>query len=102
MAKRLTIFLLIILISYIVYYDISYGTFHTTEIQQVSNVPSELYFQEIEITSGDTLLTLVELNSDSIHIPPSKVIIDDFQSLNPFVEPNKLQIGKVYKIPVYK
>lgn len=107
MGKRTSIFLLAIIIVYVIYYDLTTGTFHsitspsTNEITAKSsneNIPYEV----IEIKSGDTLLSVVEQLSTTSSIPSSEQIINNFQTLNPNVSPTELSIGKSYKIPVYE
>lgn len=66
-----------------------------------SSKKEDLYFQEVKVTAGQTVLSIVE----QIHNGPLPVsisqLISDFQILNPSTEPERIQIGKVYKFPVY-
>jgi len=66
-----------------------------------SSKKEDLYFQEVKVTAGQTVLSIVE----QIHNGPLPVsisqLITDFQILNPKTEPERIQIGKVYKFPVY-
>lgn len=100
MIKRLSILFLVVLISYVVYYDITFGTFPKTITQEVTN-ETDIPYQTIIIKSGDTLLTVVEQVS-SRNLPSSDIIIADFQILNNGIKPNNLQVGVTYKIPIYK
>jgi hypothetical protein len=50
---------------------------------------------------GDTLLSIVEKEKGKSN-HPIETIISDFQSLNEGLKPENMQIGKTYKIPVYK
>lgn len=100
MIKRISIYLLIVLISYVIYYDISFGTFPTSVTKEVTN-ETDIIYQTIIIKSGDTLLTVVEQLSSG-NIPSSDIIISDFHFLNHGTMPNNLQVGKTYKIPIYK
>ncbi len=106
MGKRLSIFLLVIVVVYVIYYDLTKGTLYSTtplptneSITKTSkeNIP----YKNIEIKSGDTLLSIVEQLSTTSPMPSSDQIISDFQILNPKVSPTELTIGKSYKIPIY-
>lgn len=105
MGKRISLFLLVIIVSYIIYYDLTVGTFHNTTIPakevatEVSN--EDIPYKIIEIKSGDTLLSIVEQLTTTTTIPSSEQIVHDFQLLNPETSPTKLIIGKSYKIPIY-
>lgn len=100
MIKRLSIYALIVLISYVVYYDIAFGTFPKTITKEVTN-ETDIQYQTIIIKSGDTLLTVVEQISSGT-IPSPDIIITDFQTLNHGITPNNLQVGTTYKIPIYQ
>jgi len=107
MGKRISIFLLTTIIGYIIYYDISIGTFRylsSSSTQEVSSTVSNesIPYETIQIKSGDTLLSIVEQLSIMKKIPSSKRITEDFQILNPHDIPTKLIIGNSYKIPIYK
>lgn len=100
LIKKLLILFLIVLISYVTYYDITFGTFQNTSTKEVST-DSTIIFQTVEIKSGDTLLSLVEQLSHT-NIPSVDIIIGDFQKLNNGLKPNNLQVSRTYKIPIYK
>lgn len=100
LIKKLIFIFLTVLISYVIYYDITFGTFPKTITQQVTN-ETDIQYQTIIIKSGDTLLTVVEQLSSS-NLPSSDKIITDFQILNHGTKPNNLQVGATYKIPIYR
>jgi hypothetical protein len=59
-------------------------------------------FQELEVSAGDTLLSIVEEISANTHTLSISEIIVDFEELNPGEKANSLQIGKKYKFPLYE
>jgi hypothetical protein len=105
--KRLGVTLFILLIGYTMFYDITVGTLpmlHTyAKPKQTAAHPQEKssLYQNIEVKSGDTVLSVVEAISKKK--PPSvEKVVDDFKKLNPNESPSKLRIGKTYKFPSYK
>jgi hypothetical protein len=108
--KRLVITILVLLIGYALFYDVTVGTLpllHTYSKQKqaasvaVSKDQNSKTFKSIEIKSGDTVLSVVEqINKKE---PPSvEKVAADFRKLNPGASPNKLRIGRSYKFPLYK
>ncbi|MED4353488.1 hypothetical protein P9265_14320 [Schinkia azotoformans] len=61
----------------------------------------ELYYQEVKVAAGQTVLSIVEQIQDGPLPVSISQLITDFQLLNPKTEPEMIQIGKVYKFPVY-
>ncbi|TMU85553.1 hypothetical protein FGG79_10060 [Bacillus sp. BHET2] len=120
--KRMAIFLGFIILLYSVYYDLNKGTLRllykeasVTTAQPLVNQgtssrsegpetqegPSSLSYVEMEVKPGDTVLSLVEdLLDGSIPVSIDQVITD-FEELNE-VPPDKIQIGKTYKVPSYQ
>ncbi|MEQ2526200.1 hypothetical protein EKG37_05260 [Robertmurraya yapensis] len=108
--KRLFGLVIIALILFIIYYDLSKGTLpitiETTTAAQVENteqenVTVEMDYFEKEVVSGDTVLSIIESQLDSA-IPVSiQEVINDFSSLNKGISVEKIQIGKTYKFPNY-
>lgn len=97
--------LVILLICYIVLFDLKHGTLpQATEktTEKVSTVKSiELSFFEEKVNAGDTVLTIVE-NRLEEPIPVSiSEIVSDFEALNKGISPEKIQIGKTYLFPDY-
>ncbi|HHY72996.1 MAG TPA: hypothetical protein GX497_07170 [Bacillus bacterium] len=129
--KRLFITLLFIFVTYVIYYDLSAGVLSkptsivllqgketgkkidnatvkeekiekTNETMSKTKNGEQLYFQEVKVAAGQTVLTIVEqIQGGPVPVSISQ-LIEDFQILNPKTEPEMIQIGKVYKFPVYK
>ena len=119
--KRLFGFLVLIFVLYIIYYDTNIGTLptvsghetqevvkadHTAEAVETDSVTSNQEkttpFQELEVSAGDTVLSLVEeISSDIPSLSISDIIVD-FEKLNPGEKANSLHIGKRYKFPIYE
>ncbi len=120
--KRMAIFFGVIILLYSVYYDLNKGTLRllykeasvaTTQPQVNQVTPSRsqgpetqedassLSYVEMEVKPGDTVLSLAEDLLDG-SIPVSiEQVITDFEELNE-VSPDKIQIGKTYKVPSYQ
>ena len=108
MKKAISAFVLCLAI-YIIYYDVTTGTLitstkattaseHMTDGKTNINIP----YQTVTIQPGDTLLSIMERQQNGpIPVPIDKAIAD-FEALNPGKKAQTLQIGKKYKIPVYK
>jgi hypothetical protein len=120
--KRLLLFISFCFTLFIIYFDLTTGTLPASHppastgepashppastgepavpASQPASAPSAAY-KEITMQPGDTLLSIVEKEKgESNH--PIETIISDFQSLNEGLKPENMQIGKTYKIPVYK
>ncbi len=104
--KRLVAFLVIVLVLYVIYYDISHGTLPAVTTEQQSEVKKQSsqlrpYFEKT-VQNGDTVLSIVEnqLNG-SIPLPITDVI-SDFKKLNNNLSPQEIQSGKKYKFPDYR
>lgn len=121
--KKLIASFIFIFVLYVIYYDLSQGTLskptsivllqntektqnnETKKIQKDNDSPAieqDLYFQEVKVAAGQTVLSIVE----QIHNGPLPVsipeLVSDFKTLNPAIQPEKIQIGKTYKFPVYQ
>ncbi|RLQ98211.1 hypothetical protein [Falsibacillus albus] len=109
MKKIIALFAVIILV-YSVYYDINVGTLPTVSYASSSNpknqdaAPPEdagKKYEEVQVSSGQTVLTVVEkLHNGPIPVPIDQVI-QDFSKLNKGIKPEAIQSGKTYKFPVY-
>jgi hypothetical protein len=94
-----------LLILYVVAYDLKIGTLPQTEpvtasVKLPSHKKQEKY-QLYKVKPGDTLISVVEkLNDSSDYTIVS--MIKDFKTLNPKSNPENIQIGKLYKFPLYK
>ncbi|MCP8967143.1 hypothetical protein [Ectobacillus ponti] len=120
MMKRLGMTLCVLLVGYIIFYDMTVGTLkllHTfpqakptsASVEEAAAAPeqktektdAQTDFKPVEIKSGDTVLSVTEaINKKK---PPAiDKIVEDFRRLNPNESPTKLRIGKTYKFPLYK
>lgn len=109
--KRLIMIIAAVVILYTIYYDISYGTLPAaSESAHVTHQPvsvakaksrSTLPYYEKKVSSGDTVLSIIEEHlEDSIPVPISNVV-SDFKKLNNGISPTEIQPGKTYKFPKY-
>jgi hypothetical protein len=104
MMKRFLTGCSIILILYVVAYDLKIGTLPQTqpvnaEIQTVEK--DNIKYKTYEAGPGDTLISVVEeLNTQGGFTITA--MIKDFKSLNPGVNPENIQLGKTYRFPLYK
>ncbi|MCM3716833.1 hypothetical protein [Fictibacillus phosphorivorans] len=93
----------ILLILYVVAYDLKIGT-----LPQAQPVNAEIQkskknntYKRYEAGPGDTLISVVEkINPEGGYTISS--MIKDFTELNPGVNPENIQSGKTYKFPLYK
>jgi hypothetical protein len=98
----------ILLLIYIIFFDLQHGTLPAAEeviVEEVSvetNKPaSDTPYFELKVKAGDTVLSIVENNLGE-QIPVSiEEIVNDFTLLNEGVSPEKIQIGKTYRFPNY-
>lgn len=111
--KRLGGVLLLLVLGYIFYYDITIGTLpllHTyskskttsaevSKNDQKENISGAKY-KIIEVKTGDTVLSITE-EINKKKIPSIEKVVTDFKGLNQNESPAKMQIGKKYKFPLY-
>ncbi|CAG9619324.1 hypothetical protein [Sutcliffiella rhizosphaerae] len=110
---RLLVVALICITIYSIYFDLTSGTIPegTSAIasapltddssNQFEEISSNEPYLEVEVMAGDTVLTIAEKIANK-PIPVSiQQLIEDFQTLNEGISPEKIQIGKIYKFPVY-
>lgn len=127
---KLLFTLLFLFVTYVIYYDLSAGVLskptsivllQNKENKQSENTTKaikeekseqvqkdvktgkeeELFYQEVKVAAGQTVLSIVEqIQGGPLPVSISQ-LITDFQILNPKTEPEMIQIGKVYKFPVY-
>jgi hypothetical protein len=98
----------ILLLIYIVFFDLQHGTLPAAEEVMVEEVTVDTDMQatsnpffEVKVKAGDTVLSIVENNLGS-QIPVSiEEIVNDFTLLNDGTSPEKIQIGKMYRFPDY-
>ncbi|MCU5703080.1 hypothetical protein OCF67_02430 [Bacillus wiedmannii] len=120
--KRLGIFLFVLVLGYIFYYDIKIGTLpmlssykKTTAAQTIkqentdtkqkkenkAEKETDVTYKTIEVKTGETVLSITE-QINKKKIPSIEKIIDDFKQLNKSTSATKIQIGKSYKFPLYQ
>lgn len=112
---RLLVVALVFITIYSIYYDLSSGTIPEQASPATTVVPptinsetetsdqhdSEKMYIEVEVKAGDTVLTIAERISNK-PIPVSITqLVEDFEQINEGITPEKIQIGKIYKFPVY-
>ena len=113
--KRIGITLFVLLIGYSLFYDITVGTLPLLKpkAQEAAAQPAmnsstseqteaDAEYKQIEVKSGDTVLSIVEAISKSGKLPSVDMITNDFKKLNTNESPSKIRIGKTYKFPLYK
>jgi hypothetical protein len=93
----------ILLILYVVAYDLKVGTLPQTQQvnAQLNSMEESILFESYTVAPGDTVISIVEKMNDhtTFSIP---VMVKDFKALNPGVNPESIQIDKSYKFPLYK
>ncbi|HDR7470136.1 MULTISPECIES: hypothetical protein [Bacillus cereus group] len=115
--KRLGIFLFVLVLGYIFYYDIKIGTLpmlssykkttaaqtikkEETTTKQSKKEETDVTYKAIEVKTGETVLSITE-QINKKKIPSIEKVIDDFKQLNKSTSATKIQIGKTYKFPLY-
>lgn len=121
--KKLFILLITLLVFYTVYYDFNKGTLNAFKpMQENTSIPSVIKeenetknqdntlkeqenhsptFKEVKVEPGSTVLSITEQLHDAPLPVSIQQLIHDFQLLNSGIKPEKIQIGKIYKFPVY-
>ncbi|MFJ7729726.1 hypothetical protein ACIQXV_26945 [Neobacillus sp. NPDC097160] len=108
--KKLFGFLFVILVIYVIYFDLTVGTLPASKSKQVdakvettvtkehkSDIPSF----DAEVQPGETVISIVEHELKK-PLPVSITdLIEDFRKLNPGQTPEKIQIGSTYQFPDY-
>lgn len=91
--KKFLGFLILFLVLYTSYLDLTNGTnFFTSSEKQP--------YQEIVVQKGETVLSVLEKMNGTLPVPIDEAI-QDFQKLNPHVDPMNIEADKSYKFPVY-
>ncbi|WP_066049714.1 hypothetical protein [Robertmurraya korlensis] len=107
--KRLFLFLLVTLILYIIYVDLSIGTIPNNQTVESIEVDSKtIQVEETVIPSfsrtveqGDTVLSIIETELEGAVPVPIEKIVNDFILLNKGKKPEEIQAGKSYLFPDY-
>ncbi|MDR7072759.1 LysM peptidoglycan-binding domain-containing protein [Fictibacillus barbaricus] len=98
----------ILLILYVVAYDLKIGTLPQTQPANAKVIDNKMKIQQnkekyqlYEVKPGDTLISVTEkVNSKGNYTISG--MLNDFKVLNPGTNPEHIQIGKTYKFPIYK
>ncbi|HAQ06279.1 MAG TPA: hypothetical protein DCR24_01605 [Bacillus bacterium] len=105
--KKLAGFLVLLLLTYAVYNDLSAGTLPAASKEKADSIEKEdsdikeIPYFEHEVQPGDTVLSVLDSNSNTpLKVPVSKAV-EDFRILNDGIEPPKIKFGKTYKFPDY-
>jgi hypothetical protein len=106
--KKILAFVAVIIVIYSIYIDLNFGTIpaisHASEVKEntkPSTAKKSSSYKEIIIKPGDTVLSVVEgVNKIPLSVSIDKVI-NDFIQLNNGIQPEEIQIGQIYKIPLY-
>src|SRR5690625_5614651 len=103
--KRLSIYLLLILLFVSIYKDL---TIDTTKIKSKSKITqftdaSEISNIRLRVEPGDTVISIVEEVNKDNHISIINItqIISDFEKINPDVDPYELKPNNFYYFPLY-
>ncbi|WP_100406792.1 hypothetical protein [Bacillus solitudinis] len=119
--KRIGLFLIVLIILYSTYYDLTIGTLPNglTKQAQAINEETEVKnqkldnnidpntlvhndpYQEVVVEPGYTVLSIVEHLHQGPISPSIQEIMYDFEQLNPGTKADSLQIGKTYLFPIY-
>lgn len=103
--KRLALLIVSILIIYVIYYDLTTGTLPAIQENAIddnlTNDTTIPYFEK-KVSSGETVLTIVEGNMDGPLPVSITQMITDFKLLNNGLQPEELKSGHMYRFPNYK
>ncbi|WP_096224846.1 LysM domain-containing protein [Geobacillus sp. FJAT-46040] len=101
--KKWLLVCIAVLVGYIAYRDLTTGTLPASSEPLIAEegISSPVY-KTVKIKAGDTLLSIAEREQQGPLPVSIDTLIRDFEKLNPGTKANALQIGKAYKIPVYK
>lgn len=111
--KKLVGFLIMLVIIYAVYNDLSAGTLPAANMQKIEaeekavkvkkkTIETEAipYFEH-EVKPGDTVLSVLDSKLKSpLAVPVSKAV-EDFKMLNDGTDPRNIKFGRTYKFPDY-
>lgn len=95
-----------ILVIYVIYFDLNHGTLPVAKGEntttETSTEKTDQPFFEYKVRPGDTVLSIVERQKQGAISVPITKLVQDFKALNKGLEPNNIQIGKIYKFPKYE
>ena len=97
--KKLFIIAIFAVVGWTSYYDMTKGTLAFIGSNETKASEPAIPFQTVHVQPGDTVLSLYEkLNPSSTY--DIDQVLRDFKKLNHGVDPNHIQIGKTYRIPL--
>jgi hypothetical protein len=94
----------ILLILYVVAYDLKVGTLPRSEHASVHTAATKeesIMYQSYQVAPGDTVISIVERLNDNSSFSIA-TMVKDFKALNPGVVPENIQIQQTYRFPLYK
>jgi hypothetical protein len=109
--KKLAGLLVLIVVIYAIYNDLSAGTLPAGNMKMIEaeekadkksqTSSGDVPFFEHEVKPGDTLLSVLDSESKTpLSVPVSKAV-EDFKRLNDGTAPQKIKFGRTYKFPDY-
>lgn len=104
--KRILYLVLIAIVAYSIYYDLTTGTLpaFSAPIQLQEEIKEQteqtIPYIEVLVQAGDTVLSIIEREEGHL-TKPIDAIMKDFEKLNNGISPHEIQIGKIYKFPTY-
>lgn len=71
--------------------------------KEKNNHGNKASFQAVpyQVQSGDTVLSILEQLNPHLNMYSMEKVIEDFQSLNPGIDPHSILNGNTYLFPVY-
>lgn len=102
--KRIILFLVLVLISYAVFHDLTKGTLPlAVEVSKLEKLEEPLNnnFFEKRVERGETVLTIVEEYLQGPLPVSIDQLIADFERLNEGTKASHIIVGKIYKFPKY-
>jgi len=102
--KKLLGVLFLLLIIYVIYFDLTVGTLPRATTEEAKAVQSSNHahpYFESTVKPGDTIMTIVEHRLNDPLPVSIKQLVKDFHTLNPEQNSDQIQIGKTYKFPDY-
>lgn len=98
--KKMLAFLIIGLIGYAVFWDLSSGTLQKLDSKQSIPVHESITFETMIVKKGDTVLSVLEKLNGELPVSIEEAL-DDFKKLNPGTDPMMIHIDETYKFPLY-
>lgn len=104
--KKLSLIIIVFLVIISIYKDLTVGISPDNKYQaidsKVSQSINDFSIVKAKVHGGDNLLSIAEqLNSTQFTNLDIQKVIEDFQLINPDVDPYNLQINNFYYFPLY-